>query len=89
MESGRARTTRLSGRARGRVAFNYGVGIVFAAMGVRAMALAIWTATGTEVVLFWVFGAVFLLFAASWVWYGEQLRRRVSQRGIGGTRAEG
>jgi hypothetical protein len=63
------------------------VGIIFAAMGVRVIALAIWTATGTPV--FWVFGAVFLLFAASWVWHGEQLRRRVSQRGIGGTRAEG
>jgi hypothetical protein len=89
MEPGRGRTTSPSGRARRRIAFNYGVGIVFAAMGVRLMVLAIWMAAGTEIVLFWVFGAVFLLFAASWVWYGEQLRRRVSERGPGGTRAEG
>lgn len=89
MESGTGRTTRRSGRARRRVALNYGVGIVFAAMSVRLMVLAIWTATGTTVTVFWLFGAVFLLFAASWMWYGEQLRRRDSQRGIGGTRTEG
>jgi hypothetical protein len=53
------------------------VGILFAVASVRAMVLAIRTPMGPPVD--WVFGAVLLLFAASWMWHGEQLRRRLRQ----------